>query len=258
MEKNEGLLVGYFVAGDPCNEKFQELVTGVVGAGIDILEIGMPSINPIYDGDVIRRGHIRALDNQDNVLYQNLQFWKQLRSITEVPIWIMGYENDIVKTGLYLELSRERLIDALVLPDCSIDTLKKIAKSIEKYETDIIHFVNPSMLDAELIEIVSETPIIYAQLYKGATGDSSAKQENLSSLYNRIRKFSNSGIIAGFGINSPDKVQEVIGNGFDGVVVGSAFVSKWEHGEKDSLYKLIADMKSKTKKGNMITEMRGE
>jgi len=59
--KQEALLVGYFVAGDPGVERSLSIVKGATLAGVDILEIGVPSAEPSFDGEVIKRGHRRVL-----------------------------------------------------------------------------------------------------------------------------------------------------------------------------------------------------
>lgn len=246
VKKNEGLLVGYFVACDPDKEQFEDVVAEAAIAGIDVLEIGVPGKNPKYDGDIIRRGHLRALASEDVCLYQSMEFWRELHDLVDRPVWVMGYQEDLINSGIYLELCRQSLIDALVLPDCPHETLKKIVSQTKDYNVDIVYFVNSSISNSEIKEIAGEAAIIYAQLYEGATGDPLAKHSDLSDLYSRIRTYSDAIVIAGFGVRTPERVRTVIGNGFNGVVVGSALVAKLEHKEKDSLYQLIADMKHET------------
>lgn len=127
----EGLLIGYFVAGDPNKEMFEEVIYEAVDAGIDILEIGVPSQNPIFDGDIIRRGHVRAWDTGVGAQFQNLESWGRLRNTVDTPIWVMGYQNELVKTGLYSKLCENKLVDALVLPDCPSEVIRKIASDLK-------------------------------------------------------------------------------------------------------------------------------
>lgn len=62
QERGEALLVGYLVAGDPTIEESLEMIQASAQAGIDIIELGVPSPDPFIDGEVIKRAHKRALD----------------------------------------------------------------------------------------------------------------------------------------------------------------------------------------------------
>ena len=49
-------------------------------------------------------------------MYKN-RLWKRLRREIDIPIWIMGYREDLIETGFYRELARNRLVDVLVIPE---------------------------------------------------------------------------------------------------------------------------------------------
>ena len=53
-------LVAYLVAGDPSLESTLDLMHGFVGAGVDILEVGVPFTDPIAEGPIIQAAHDRA------------------------------------------------------------------------------------------------------------------------------------------------------------------------------------------------------
>lgn len=246
-ESNEALLVGYLVAGDPDVYPSIDVIEGVTRAGVDIIEIGVPSKNPYIDGETIQRSHKRSIIKNENLPFE---FWEELRNRIEIPIWAMGYKESLIDSKLYLKLAEKRLIDGLVLPDCSIEENKKIADEVKNHEVDVIRFANAHMNDGEMKAGLSEATFIYAQLYKGTTGASDAKFDNADKLYSRIREFSNATCVAGFGINTPDKVNSIVNSGFDGAVIGSAFVSQLEKQDMDSLYKLISNMKKETIRDN--------
>jgi tryptophan synthase alpha chain len=244
--QDEALLIGYFMACDPDFLQSIAIVKETVVAGIDILEIGIPSSNPLLDGDIIRRSHERVVKSGTYTNEALFKFLDRLRAEVDVPIWAMGYQHDLLTGGLYFDLSRRQLIDGLVLPNCPTQILNQIDAEIDPYRIDVIRFVDPLMSEVELQEAVAEANIIYVQLYKGVTGDSMVHQEGVSELYKRVRKYSSATVLAGFGIRTPQKVRKMVEYGFDGVVVGSAFVARLESGAKDSLYRLVSDMKVET------------
>ncbi|MGO0063264.1 tryptophan synthase subunit alpha [Brevibacillus fluminis] len=242
VNSSAGVLVGYLVAGDPTPHDSLDWLAEAVDAGIDILEIGVPSRNPYVDGEIIKRGHQRAHENGDPSEWL-LPFWRDLRSRTTVPLWAMGYKTDVVDSGLYLELAKEGLIDALVLPDCPLAEQNQICVEMEPYGVDVVRFVNPAMSDEELQAAVSQSAVIYAQMYAGTTGDPLSQFGDLDGLLVRTRQLFDGMIVAGFGLRSPEKVAQVMKSGYDGAVVGSALVARCEFQERDYLYRLISEMK---------------
>jgi len=241
MNKRKGCLIGYFLAGDPTPEQSLRLALGAVEAGVDILEIGIPSERPVNDGDIIRRAHRRALRHGDPKDWLP-DYMRSLRASTDAPVWAMAYRKDFIDNGAYEYYVREGLIDALVIPDMSDDELAGLQNKLGHHPVDVVRFANPATGERELSAVAAGARIIYAQLYAGATGEPFADPEPGSRMLNRLRP-SNAFIVAGFGLNSAEKVAKVLADGYDGAVVGSTFVSRIEFGEWDSLFRLIAEMK---------------
>ncbi|MEX1363563.1 MAG: tryptophan synthase subunit alpha, partial [Nannocystaceae bacterium] len=53
-------LVGYLTAFDPGREASLELLRAAVGAGVDVLELGVPFSDPTADGTVVQGAMMRA------------------------------------------------------------------------------------------------------------------------------------------------------------------------------------------------------
>jgi tryptophan synthase alpha chain len=170
-------------------------------------------------------------------------YMQGVRSVTDNPIWAMGYREELIDTGLYVRLSQIGLIDALLLPDCGADEQRALQQTLAPYGVDVVRFVHQSMADEELAHVCDGATIIYAQSYHGTTGNPFAQLQDLAGLCSRIERYTSALKVVGFGLRSPERVQAAIASGFDGAVVGSAFVIRCEHGAQDSLYRLIAEMK---------------
>lgn len=246
QNKHEALLIGYFIAGDTTPSNSLQWINGSLAAGVDILELGIPSSNPYLDGEVIKRGHKRVSEQKKDADWI-LHYWKKLREQIAAPIWAMGYNQDVIETGLYLKLAELGLMDALVLPDCTLEEKGQIALEMNHHKVDVVQFVNSQMSEKMLADVCEHATIIYAQSYAGATGDLHASLDNLSLLYQQIRQYTEALTVVGFGLRSPDKVRIAVENHFDGTVVGSAFVAHCEKNEEDDLYHLIREMKSQTR-----------
>jgi len=73
--------VAYIMAGDPDYNKSMELLMGLPGAGVDIIELGLPFTDPMADGPTIQLAGQRALNSG-----QNLEKTLQMVQILEVKI----------------------------------------------------------------------------------------------------------------------------------------------------------------------------
>ena len=54
--------VAYIMAGDPDYNESKELLMGLPGAGVDIIELGLPFTDPMADGPTIQLAGKRALN----------------------------------------------------------------------------------------------------------------------------------------------------------------------------------------------------
>lgn len=62
-DQGKKAFVAYVMAGDPDFDTSLELVLGLPGAGVDILELGLPFTDPMADGPTIQLAGQRALDS---------------------------------------------------------------------------------------------------------------------------------------------------------------------------------------------------
>lgn len=214
------MLVGYLLAGYPDLEGFFE-VLAASREGIDILEIGYPSQNPYADGSVIQEAHGRVCLESA----RSMDYWKRVRAATDSPIWIMAYRKDFVDSGAYLELAKAHVMDAVVLPDTDEDKLNCLAEELKPYRVDIVRIVNPEMDASQLTRRLQACQLVYEQLYVGKTGDSH-HEEHYRDMLAFSKQFTNVTTFAGFGISTPEKVQEVLENGFDGAIIGTELIRR--------------------------------
>src|SRR5215510_2280180 len=93
-------LIPYITAGDPHPSLTVPLMRGLVEAGADIIELGVPFSDPMADGPVVQRSGERALKNGVG-LKDVLSLVKQFREKDKTtPIVLMGYANPIEAMGL--------------------------------------------------------------------------------------------------------------------------------------------------------------
>jgi len=92
-------LIPYVTAGDPSRAAMLAIMRGLVGAGADIIELGVPFSDPMADGPVIQRASERALA-QGVGLADVLAMVAAFRKVdATTPIVLMGYANPIEAMG---------------------------------------------------------------------------------------------------------------------------------------------------------------
>lgn len=249
IEDGKKLLVGYLLAGYPQKESFLKLLTNCEAAGVDIFEIGFPSLDPSNDGEVIQKAHQMV----DEVVCSDVSYWAEIRKAVSKPIWVMGYKSDLITTGFYRILAQMELIDALVIPDISFQERQKLSEELAVHGVDIVGFVNPEMQEAELEECFSNTALVYQQLYTGPTG-MSVETDNYTEILGKASKYKNTKVFAGFGISTPQRVNQLLNSGFDGAIVGTAMIKKLNASE-DELIAFIKELTASVEKageGNAI------
>ena len=240
-KKEKKLFVGYLPAAFPTREDFIRIIKNCEKEGIQIFEIGFPSSNPYSDGEVIQNAH-RMIDQ--SIAY-DLQFWREVRNSIAQPIWIMGYKDDLIKSGMYLELAKEDLYDALVVPDLNVLEQLKVQEELSKYRVDVVGFIGTEQSKEENIIVLENFPLIYQKLYSGPTGVANNSNQYLE-LLQEAKKVSRSLIFAGFGIGSCERARELLSSGFDGVIIGTAILSKLLISEQE-LYTFIKQMEQTVK-----------
>lgn len=244
VEHNPHVLVGYFTAGYPDSEAFFEILRECCKRGLSILEAGFPSRDPYEDGEVIRKAHRQV----GTALCRDMEFWRRLRREISIPIWLMGYRKDLVRTGIYREMAKEGLYDVLVVSDVSTPERVVLKKELKPYGVDVAGFISNDDSFHEVADNRNEFGVIYQRLYTGPTGE-----ENNSTDYGELLDYGQRShqnlIFGGFGITSGDRARELLEGGFDGVIVGTEMMRRLNR-SKEELYQFVEELSEILKEEN--------
>ena len=221
LKRQGHLLVGYLLAGYPTRDEFLDAIMQVKNAGVDILEIGFPSRNPINDGQAIRDAHKQV----DEGVMDDLEYWKAIRQMVDIPIWIMGYNEELVDNPRYLWLAKNGCADGFVLPGLSNAERQQLNNELSPYKCDVLGFVNTQMSAENIHTVCSEHGLVYLQLYVGITGTKVTRDE-FEGVLAIAKEYPNTSVFAGFGIDTKERAEQLLGKGFDGVIIGTAFIKK--------------------------------
>ncbi len=237
------LIVGYLLAGYPEKERFLHILSGCETAGLDVFEIGYPSEAPVADGEVIKKAH-RLVDFS---IHTDLSYWRKIRETVQAPIWVMAYKKDLIDSGFYRLLAENELADAFVIPDTSLVHRLELMKELRPFGVDVLGFVAPDMDEAEQETCFCSFPLIYQQLYSGPTG-MAVETPDYEDILNRAKKHENLHVFAGFGIQSAERAAQLLESGFDGVIIGTAMISKLNI-SKEELTSFVKDLNNVVNRG---------
>ena len=220
--------VAYVMAGDPDFDTSLEVVRGLPGAGVDIIELGLPFTDPMADGSAIQLAGQRALEGGmtlDKTLALAAAFGEQDDT---TPIVLMGYYNPIYSKGVdtFLEAAKTAGVDGLIVVDLPPEEDAELCLPAQAAGMNFIRLATPTTDDKRLPRVVQNTSgFVYYVSITGITGSAEADAGDVAPEVERIQKASGLPVIVGFGVNTPAKA-EAIASVADGVVVGSAIVSK--------------------------------
>lgn len=230
---NRTAFVSFIMAGDPDPKISQEILDGLPGAGVDIIEIGMPFTDPMADGPAIQLAGQRALE-AGMTLQKTLQMVAHFRKTDQTtPIVLMGYYNPIWSMGVdaFLNAAASAGVDGLIVVDLPPEEDNELCLPANAAGLNFIRLATPTTDDKRLPAVVRNTSgFVYYVSITGITGSANANAMAVAPEVVRLRKASGLPVCVGFGIKSPASAAEMA-QVADGVVVGSAIVDRIASGE---------------------------
>ena len=218
--------VTYIMAGDPDVETALAVMQGLPGAGVDIIELGLPFTDPMADGPTIQRAGQRALDGGMTV-DKTLKMIRDFRAGDQTtPVVLMGYYNPIHARGVDLFLTQAKAagIDGLIIVDLPPEEDAELCLPAQAAGLNFIRLATPTTDAKRLPKVLTNTSgFVYYVSITGITGAAAAQAADVAPEVARIKASTALPVIVGFGITSPEAAQGIAAVA-DGCVVGSAIV----------------------------------
>ncbi|MBA2485733.1 MAG: tryptophan synthase subunit alpha [Nitrospira sp.] len=231
--KGEKALITYIMAGDPSLHETEQLVLELERAGADVIELGVPFSDPIADGPIIQKAAERGLRSGTS-LRMILESVRHLRTMTQIPIVLMAYYNNIHAYGEaeFCQRAVEDGVDGLIVPDMPPDEAGSLRGPADAAGLHLIFLLAPTSTAARRAYVAKESGgFVY---YVSITGITGAKLTDIAEVRDnvaKIKKQTKTPVAVGFGVATPDDAARVAGVA-DGVIVGSAIVRRvGEHGQ---------------------------
>ncbi|MCC5956559.1 MAG: tryptophan synthase subunit alpha [Natronohydrobacter sp.] len=228
--KSEGrkAFVSYIMGGDPDLETSLAVMKGLPGAGVDIIELGVPFTDPMADGPTIQLAGQRALEG-GQTLALTLDMVRRFREGDDTtPIVLMGYYNPIYARGVdqFLNDAKSAGVDGLIVVDLPPEEDSELCIPAQAAGLNFIRLATPTTDAKRLPKVLQNTSgFVYYVSITGITGAAAAQSADVAPEVARIKAATDLPVIVGFGISTPDTA-EAIASVADGCVVGSAIVKE--------------------------------
>lgn len=213
-------LVAYITSSYPDKSFTIDLASSLAQNGVDFLELGVPFSDPVADGPVIEKANLKALQNGFKIK-ELFEMSKEIAPKIDT-LW-MGYFNPFYHIGLnkFLSEAKRSGVKGFIIPDLPYEEALQYQPTVKEAGISLIDFIAPTDSEERIKKIASSAEIfIYLVAYAGITG--SGKKEDLQEVIENVKKYSNTPLFVGFGVNEKNAKEKA--KGVDGVIVGSEFV----------------------------------
>ncbi len=228
-------LIPYVTAGDPSPAVTPLLLHALVGAGADVLELGVPFSDPMADGPVIQRASERALAQGVGLrdVLTIVAAFRQRDSTT--PIVLMGYANPIEAMGAeaFAERAKSAGVDGVIVVDYPPEEAREFAALLVERGLAPIFLLSPTTPTARmsLVADMARGYVYYVSL-KGVTGAGHLDTAAVAARLAEIRRHVSLPVGVGFGIRDAASAQAIAAHA-DAVVIGSRIIEEIEGGPAD-------------------------
>ncbi len=230
-------LIPFITAGDPHPDQTVAMLHGLVKAGADLIELGVPFSDPMADGPVIQRASERALVHKVGLRHV-LAMVKEFRQQDDkTPIILMGYANPIEAMGIekFANAAKDAGIDGMLTVDYPPEESTRFNAMLKARDIDPVFLLSPTTDKARVDIIVNQASgFIYYVSLKGVTGSKNLDIIEVADRVASIRSQTNLPIGVGFGVRDAETAKAVASVA-DAVVVGSRMVQEVEKSNSDNV-----------------------
>lgn len=224
-------LIPFITAGDPYPEFTVPLLHEMVKAGADVIELGVPFSDPMADGPVIQRASERALAHHVGLRKVLMMAMEFRRTDQTTPLVLMGYLNPIEIMGYeaFANAVQRAEIDGVLTVDLPPEEAESCVDLLRSRDIDQIFLLAPNS-DAERVQkmdAVGSGYLYYVSL-KGVTGAGHLDTADVEAKVAAIKENTRLPVGVGFGVKDAATAKTIAAIA-DGVVVGSALISKIEN-----------------------------
>lgn len=255
--KQQGAFIPFVTIGDPNLDTSYEIITTLIKAGADALELGIPFSDPVADGPTIQAANIRALENEIST-QKCLDLIAKIRTeYPETPIGLLLYSNLVMAKGInnFYQMCKDARVDSVLVADVPIRESKPFRQAAKLADIDAVFIVPPNVSEDTLKSVASYSRgYTYLLSRSGVTGAEEVAEMPAEAMINKMQSLNAAPPVLGFGISEPQQVANAIEVGAKGAISGSAVVKIIEKHLDDTptmlvkLAEFVSAMKAATQK----------
>lgn len=239
-------LIPYVTAGFPFADITPELMHGMVQAGADVIELGVPFSDPMADGPVIQKAGEKALALGIGTR-QVLEMVRSFRAGDDkTPVVLMGYANPVERYDLvhgkdaFIRDAAKAGVDGILVVDYPPEECEEFAAKLKAEGIDLIFLLAPTSTDQRMQQVarVASGYVYYVSL-KGVTGAGNLDTGAVERMLPRIRAHVKVPVGVGFGIRDAATAQ-AIGKVADAVVIGTRIIQLIDGQPRDQVVPVSA------------------
>ena len=240
-------LIPYVTAGFPFADITPELMHGMVEAGADVIELGIPFSDPSADGPVIQKAGEKALSLGIG-LAKVLDMVRSFRSRdANTPVVLMGYANPVERyeikngNGSFIRDACTAGVDGMLIVDYPPEECEEFAAKLRASNMDLIFLLAPTSTPARMAQVakVASGYVYYVSL-KGVTGAGNLDTDAVEIMLPRIREHVSIPVGVGFGIRDAATARAV-GKVADAVVIGSKIIQLIDNQPREAVVRVTSD-----------------
>ena len=228
-------LIPYVMAGFPFADITPALMHGMVKAGADVIELGIPFSDPSADGPVIQKAGEKALSLGIG-LAKVLEMVRLFRSLNDVtPVVLMGYANPLERydikhgKGSFIKDASKAGVDGVLIVDYPPEECVDFAAQLRFNNMDLIFLLAPTSTSDRMAQVarIASGYVYYVSL-KGVTGAGNLDTDAVEAMLPRIRQHVSIPVGVGFGIRDA-ATAKAVAKVADAVVIGSKIIQLIEN-----------------------------
>jgi tryptophan synthase alpha chain len=217
------ILVTYVTGG--IRDDWTELLTAMIEAGADAVEIGLPFSDPMLDGPVIQQASATAIARGATTSAILAELSRVASG--QVPLVAMTYANHAYRRGLgcYCRELADAGISGTIIPDLPFGEADEYLGAAADAGLDATLMVTPATPEEQIRLIASRSRgFLYVMSVMATTGPAGGRDDASGwAVAGRAREQGPRPVLIGFGIDTPGRAVAAAGHA-DGVVVASALM----------------------------------
>jgi tryptophan synthase alpha chain len=236
--------------GDPDLQTSALILDALVGAGADMIEVGIPFSDPVADGPVIQAAAVRALAAgvRTGDCFALLADFRARHG--QVPVGILTYANIVVARGMdaFYAAAAQAGVDSVLVADVPLIEAGPFAAGARAHGVAPVLIAAANTPPERLRRIAAlGEGYTYCVARAGVTGADDEVRLDHRAMLAALRAAAAPPPVFGFGISKPAHVRAALAAGAAGVISGSAIVERT--GDLAAMSAFVRGMKAATRHG---------